>query len=158
MNIAKTITTVAIAFAITAGITYGVAAEVGNITAARAVYAAQAVQAAVPQSPAGDATTGQEQAVLAQSDTAGAQAVVTEDAKLAAQAKAARLAAIKKADDSTNDGSSWAPGEAPSGTPVPTVLITDPNNADYGKYEPIDPGTFCASRTASTVNGISVCD
>lgn len=45
---------------------------------------------------------------------------------------------------------------APSGTAVPFHASDDPNNAAGGDYE--DPGVFCASHSASTVNGVPTCD
>lgn len=45
---------------------------------------------------------------------------------------------------------------APSGTPLPFHPSGDPENANGGEYA--DPGTFCASGSGSTVNGVPVCD
>lgn len=45
---------------------------------------------------------------------------------------------------------------APAGTPLPFYPSTDPENAQGGSYA--DPGTFCASGSGSTVNGVPVCD
>ncbi len=69
-------------------------------------------------------------------------------------------------DTSTDTGVSAAPapvtvndypdGGAPTGTPVPFVTSTDPNNADGGSY--LDPGAWCASGSASTIDGVPVCD
>ncbi len=45
---------------------------------------------------------------------------------------------------------------APSGTPLPFYPSSDPENAEGGQYA--DPGSFCASGSGSTVNGVPVCD
>lgn len=45
-------------------------------------------------------------------------------------------------------------GQYPSGWPVPFTPSSDPNNAAGGDYDV----SACASGTASTVNGVPVCD
>lgn len=49
-----------------------------------------------------------------------------------------------------------APSKAASGTPLPFYPSSDPQNADGGQYA--DPATYCASGSASTVNGVPTCD
>lgn len=127
---------------------------------ADAVRHAQIVaQSLVPAAPVGSATTAGSQAQMAASDVAGGQAVVTEDAKiaaaLAAKEAAARAAAIRAADTTQQGGSTQG---ASSGTPLGWYIITDPNNANYGQKGYDDPGTFCASGSASTINGVPTCD
>lgn len=45
---------------------------------------------------------------------------------------------------------------AASGTPLPFYPSDDPENASGGSYA--DPGSFCASKSGSTVGGVPVCD
>jgi hypothetical protein len=130
---------------------------VAQANAAAATAAQIKAQAAVPAAPLGDATTGDEQQTLSDSDAAGAQAIADEKAAeaaqaaaLAAQQAAAQAAAAEKAKEASE------PHGAPAGTPVPFIASSDPNNANGGDYE--DPGIFCASHSASTVNGVPVCD
>lgn len=107
-------------------------------------------------------------------DQVAAQAQAAYDAKIAAQkAAAAKAAALKAAQEAaaaqqaaqqqeqTQQASGDAPSAptasgAPAGTPVPFYPSADPNNANHGDYA--DPGSFCASHSASTVNGVPVCD
>ncbi len=49
-----------------------------------------------------------------------------------------------------------APSKAASGTPLPFYPSSDPQNAQGGEYA--DPATYCASGSASTVNGVPTCD
>lgn len=48
------------------------------------------------------------------------------------------------------------PAPGASGSLVPFIPSDDPENAQGGDY--IDPGLYCDSGTASTVNGEVVCD
>jgi hypothetical protein len=106
-----------------------------------------------------------------------AQVQAAEDAKAAAAAAAAAQAAAAQAaaqeaqaeqdaqtepasDDSGSGtgGSSSSSGE-PSGTPLPMVQVTDPNNGQYGQMVPsVDPASWCANHSASTINGVPTCD
>lgn len=82
----------------------------------------------------------------------------TQQAKAAADAAAAKAAAEAAAAKSAQKSTSYAPGQAPKGTPIPQHLVTDPNAGNYGQYDIEDPGFFCASKSGSTVNGVPVCD
>lgn len=86
----------------------------------------------------------------ADAEAAAAAQAAAEAAAAQAAADAAAKAAAPKRAASTNG--------APSGTPLPMTLVTDPNNGNYGSYEPADPGSFCASHSGSTINGVPTCD
>lgn len=87
-----------------------------------------------------------------------AAALKVADDKKAADDAAAKQAAANQAAKSAAAKPSWAPGQAPSGTHVPTHTETDPNSAEYGKQIPEDPGFFCASKRASGPGDNATCD
>lgn len=49
-----------------------------------------------------------------------------------------------------------APSGAARGTPLPFYPSSDPQNANGGDYA--DPGSYCASKSGSTINGVPQCD
>jgi hypothetical protein len=87
----------------------------------------------------------EQQAIIA-ADAAAAKA-----ARDAAAAKAARDAAAKQAAQQNTTST-----RHPSGTPLPFYPSSDPQNANGGDYA--DPGTYCESGSASTINGVPTCD
>lgn len=112
-----------------------------------------------------------EQAAQAAAAAAAAQAAADAAAQAAAQAaadEAARQAAAQQeqsTSDDTSSDSGVSPGSgstssgAASGTPLPMAQVTDPNNGQYGEMVPaVDPGSWCASHSASTINGVPTCD
>jgi len=111
----------------TAPVADSVAAPTQDMTAAQSIYDQQVAQAAAD---------------------AAAQAAALK----AAQDAAAAAAAPQKVATSTT----YAPGQAPKGTPLPFTKSSDPQNALGGDYT--DPGLFCASHSGSTVNGVPECD
>jgi len=108
----------------------------------------------------------------AEQEAAAAQAAAEAqaEAETAAQAEAQRqtqAAADAASSDSSNDSpaeSGGAPAQntasgQPSGTPLPMAQVTDPNNGQYGQMVPtVDPASWCANHSASTINGVPTCD
>ncbi len=91
------------------------------------------------------------------------------EAKAAADAKAEADAAAKAAVDAAAKQSAKAPAKKaaggvpasgqPSGTPLPMKLDTDPNSGQFGEMIiAADPGSWCASHSGSTINGVPTCD
>jgi membrane protein involved in colicin uptake len=87
------------------------------------------------------------------------------EAQAAAEAAARQQAAVEAAsDDDSGDGgpsggSSGGSSGAASGTPLPMMQVTDPNNGQYGQMVPsVDPASWCANHSASTINGVPTCD
>jgi membrane protein involved in colicin uptake len=131
---------------------------------------AQQVLVAKAEATAADQLAADAAAAQAVIDAAAAQKVIDDAA--AAQAAADALAAQQAADAaaaqaaaqpapaqrSTTSTTSWAPGQAPTGTPLPHHTETDPNNGKYGQETYDDPGQFCASRSGSTIGGVPQCD
>lgn len=96
---------------------------------------------------------------------AAAQAAAEKAAQEAAAQQAARDAAARQSQtqnasaNTTNQSSAPTSSGQPSGTPLPMTLVTDPNNGHYGQYVPsVDPASWCANHSASTINGIPTCD
>jgi hypothetical protein len=101
--------------------------------AEEAAAAALAAQQAAEAQAAADAAT---------------QAQATQDAQVATDASAA-------SDDVSTDSASS--GE-PSGTPLPMVQVTDPNNGQYGQMViGVDPASWCASHSGTTRGGQPQC-
>lgn len=173
-----------IAGAITAAVV--AAAAIGVPVAVNASNAAHA-QEVQQISAAKDASLitradGERSAVLADSATqagviaqqeadakaaAAAQAAAEKAAADAAAAQAAQAAQQSQAqavsdDDSGSSSSSSDPSASsgqPSGTPLPMAKVTDPNNGQFGQYVPtVDPASWCANHSASTINGVPTCD
>jgi preprotein translocase subunit SecF len=98
-------------------------------------------------------------AVRAAAEQAAAAAAAEQAAAQAAADAAAQQASQQPTPQGTatdtGSGSDSSSGAA-SGTPVPFTPSSDPNNAAGGDYA--DPGSFCASHSASTVNGVPTCD
>jgi membrane protein involved in colicin uptake len=146
-------------------------AEISDATDATLVTRAAAQQQTMS---AGSAVEAKK---IADQEAAAAKAAAEKAAaEKAAQEKAAAEAAAQKAaqeaaaqaaqeqaasdDSGSNDsgGDSSASG-APSGTPLPMQQVTDPNNAQYGQMVPsVDPASWCANHSASTINGVPTCD
>jgi membrane protein involved in colicin uptake len=94
----------------------------------------------------------------AKAAAAAAAKKAAEDAAAAAQAAQDQAADDTGGDDAAPPSSSTASGAA-SGTPLPMTKVTDPNNGHYGQMVPsVDPASWCASGTASTINGVPTCD
>jgi hypothetical protein len=96
--------------------------------------------------------------VQAAADGQAAQIAADAAAALAAQAAAdaAAKAAAATAPATHQSSSDSGSTKHPSGTPVPFIKSSDPQNANGGDY--IDPATFCQNGSASTVNGVPTCD
>lgn len=101
----------------------------------------------------------------AEAAAAAAQAAAEKAAQEAAAQQAARDAAAQQSQtqnastSATNQSSAPTPSGQPSGTPLPMTLVTDPNNGHYGQYVPsVDPASWCANHSASTINGVPTCD
>jgi len=75
----------------------------------------------------------------------------------AAQAAAKRRTAVTRPTGPTAP-TTWAAGQAPKGTPIPTFTVNDPNAADNGQVTTVDPGTFCASHAGSGPASSATCD
>lgn len=123
----------AVAAAYVAPVSQSVAAPAQDMTTATSIYDQQIAQA------------------KAAADAAAAAQVAAQQAAAAAAAKAA---APKQT--TTRSATTYAPGQAPKGTPLPFTKSSDPQNANGGDYA--DPGTFCASRSGSTIGGVPQCD
>lgn len=95
---------------------------------------------------------------------AAAQAAAEKAAADAAAAQAAQQAQAQAASDDDSDSSSSSSSSSassgqPSGTPLPMAKVTDPNNGQFGQYVPtVDPASWCANHSASTINGVPTCD
>jgi hypothetical protein len=136
------------------GITYGPPLA-DSIALANYNTAQAALQAKAPAAPDGQVTTADTQQTMAKSDVDGAQVIADEQAAETAKA-AADLAAQQAAVVTAAPRRSAAVGGHPSGTRVPFIPSSDPNNANGGDYE--DPAVFCDNHSASTVGGVPVCD
>ena len=79
------------------------------------------------------------------------------DGQAAAQAAAKRRTAVTRPTGPTVP-TTWAAGQAPKGTPIPTFTVNDPNAADNGQVTTVDPGTFCASHAGSGPASSATCD
>lgn len=75
----------------------------------------------------------------------------------AAQAAAQRRTAVTQPTGPTAP-TTWAAGQAPKGTPIPTFIVNDPNAANNGQVAIVDPGTFCASHAGSGPASSATCD
>ena len=102
------------------------------------------------QEAADSASAAQEAVTSAEAAEAAAAAQAAADAAAAAAAAAAAEAAAKQGGST----GSAAYGSYPSGTKVPFNKSDDPENAAGGDYDV----NACASKSASTVNGVPVCD
>lgn len=90
---------------------------------------------------------------------AAAAAAAQAAAQKAAQEQAAQQAATQQSDTSSSTPSDSGSSGEPAGTPLPMMKVTDPNNAQYGQMVPaVDPGSWCAAHSASTINGVPTCD
>lgn len=102
---------------------------------------------------------------LAAADTAAKvaaeQAAAAEAARVQAEADAQRAAQQQatRQQTTTKQATGAESSGAPSGTPLPMVQVTDPNNGQYGQMVPsVDPSSYCAAGSASTINGVPTCD
>jgi len=72
-----------------------------------------------------------------------------------------KTAADKAATDAAGAGDTgpgYAPGNAPSGTPIPLHLDNDPNPGSYGQMVIVNLDAFCASHGGTTrSDGAPVC-
>jgi hypothetical protein len=173
------VATVMVAGACVGGI--AVANGVAQANQAHAIYVASDHQLSqeMVKSAAADQQVQAEAVQTQHINDVNAQVQAAEDAKaaaaaaaLAAQQAAAQAAAQQQAEqqaaarqqtaDSTpasgSSGGSSSSGE-PSGTPLPMAQVTDPNNGQYGQMVPtVDPASWCANHSASTINGVPTCD
>lgn len=103
-----------------------------------------------------------------QQDAIAAQKAAAAAARKAAAQKAAQLAAQQAAqqtaqqttvqDASVTPADMTQPSGEPSGTPLPMVQETDPNNGHYGQMViNVDPGSWCASHSGTTRGGVPEC-
>lgn len=112
-----------------------------------------------------EAAVKEQEAEAAAAAAAAARAAAEKAAQEAAAQQAARDAAARQSQtqnastNTTNQSSEPASSGQPSGTPLPMTLVTDPNNGHYGQYVPsVDPASWCANHSASTINGVPTCD
>ena len=142
------------------------AQEVRQIADAKAATVVTRADGAREAVLAQSATTAQQ--IAEQEAAAKAAAEAAAAAQAAAAAKAAADAAAAQAaqqqaqtasTDNTSSSNSSGPSGEPSGTPLPMAKVTDPNNGHYGQYVPtVDPASWCANHSASTINGVPTCD
>jgi hypothetical protein len=127
---------------------YAVTVDAATQNAAVQQAAADA-QAVIDAKAAADALAAQQ----------AAQAAAAQAAQVAAQAAAVIVKApVNKASVTAPSAATWVPGQAPRGTPIPTHTVTDPNAANYGQLDIMDPGLFCASHTGSGPVATATCD
>jgi len=172
---------IGIAAVVLAGLAFGGLFAANGIQSAQADERARTVAAAEASAEqkatekamydaAAEAETAQEAADAAAyqqflADKAAAEAKEAADAKAAAdaqaaaEAQAAADAAAKAAKAPVKKAAGSSAGGAASGTPLPMKLETDPNNGQYGEMViAVDPGSWCASHSGSTINGVPTCD
>ena len=128
----------------------------------------QAKQALVEKAAMVDAQIAEQEeslhydATLAVLDTAAAAEGAANGLTAHKAAAAAAQAAAQRQTLATPPGptasTTGAPGQAPSGTPLPHLAETDSNNAEYGQQTYDDPRPFCAAHSNSSIDGSSVCD
>lgn len=125
---------------------------VGSATQA-GVIAQQEADAKAAAAAAAQAAAAQA-AAQAAADAAAAQAAQQQQAQQQQQQSVTQSSNTQ----TSNTGSSSSSGE-PSGTPLPMAQVTDPNNGQYGQMVPtVDPASWCANHSASTINGVPTCD
>jgi hypothetical protein len=166
MNLKTWIATGALAVVVVGG---SITGSVVHNAQVQADAQAQQVLVAKAEATAADQLAADAAAAQAVIDAAAAQKVIDDAA--AAQAAADALAAQQAADAaaaqaaaqpapaqrSTTSTTSWAPGQAPAGTPIPTFIVTDPNAGNYNQRDIVDPATFCASNSGSGDIDHAVC-
>jgi len=153
------------------------ASQAAYVASDHAYSTAMAQSASDDQQVLGDAVQRQHinqvnaQVQAAEDAKAAAAAAAAAAAQQAAEAAAARQQADAEAQAASNDdsgsgddssggssGGTQASGQ-PSGTPLPMAQVTDPNNGHYGQMVPtVDPASWCANHSASTINGVPTCD
>lgn len=112
------------------------------------------------QEAAQKAAEAQAAAALAAQQQAAAQAAAQQQAAqdAAARQQSAQQTQSDASTPASGSGGSSSSGE-PSGTPLPMAQVTDPNNGQYGQMVPtVDPASWCANHSASTINGVPTCD